>query len=268
MWSLENLQGKRICVAYSGGVDSTVLLHYLLSKREQLHFTLSAVHCEHGLRGEDSEADMRFVQEQCRAWNVPLMVYREDCKARAKKEKCSEETAGRNFRRAVFAEIIQTNVADCVATAHHENDEAETVLFRLARGSALGGASGMRQQDGWLIRPLLHWSREEIERYAKQNQLAFCVDETNFENRYTRNQIRQTILPKLEEAVPGAVGNLSRFAHLAKEDDDFLQQQSEKLILDDAEGLCVAFCEDAPLFRRACLKALKTLLRTTLTTIK
>lgn len=254
-----NLQGKRVCVACSGGVDSTALLHYMLSLRETLGCTVSAVHCEHGLRGEASVADMQFVQALCKRWNVPLTVAMEDCRALAQREKCSEETAARAFRMRVFSEIIQAGKADFIATAHHENDEAETVLFRLARGSGLGGAAGMRAINGYMVRPFLYWTRQEIEEYAQKNALEYCVDETNFSLGATRNELRHVVLPALEKAVPGASGGLARFARLAAEDDAYLQTLSERLIFQVEKGTCVAFSEVLPLFRRACLQVMKAL---------
>ena len=259
MKSLTNLQGKRVCVACSGGVDSTALLHYMLSLQETLGISVSAVHCEHGLRGEASVADMHFVQALCEKWKVKLFIFRADCRALATAEKCSEETAARTFRMQSFAKLIAQNEADYIATAHHEKDEAETVLFRLARGSGLGGAAGMQAVNGYLVRPFLSWTRKDIEEYAQLHHLAYCVDETNFSLCATRNELRHVVLPALEKAVPGASGALARFAMLAAEDDAYLQQLSETLIQETDNGYCVAFCDTLPLFRRACLKVMKAL---------
>lgn len=256
---LQAYQNKTICVAISGGIDSVVLLHYLNARKTACGFVLSAIHCEHGIRGEESLSDMRFVEAYCHDLGVPLTIAQEDCVALAKAEKVSLETAARNFRKRAFENMISTRQADFVATAHHQSDEAETVLFRLARGSSLTGAKGMSEQDGFLIRPLLAWTKSDIENYAKENGLHYCVDSTNLDTEYTRNKLRHEVLPRLEEAVDGASGNLARFAALAGEDDELLYVLAKELLLETDEGYLVKFCEKKPLFRRASLLALKGL---------
>ena len=256
---LQNFAQKRICVAISGGVDSVALLHYLKSQAGVCGFELLAVHCEHGIRGENSLADMRFVQDFCRDLDVPLTVFRADCPALAKEKKCSLETAAREFRKDCFASLIQGGKADFIATAHHALDEAETVLFRLARGASLTGAKGMTEQDGWIIRPLLAWSKEEILAYVEKNGLAYRVDESNLQTEFTRNKLRLEVLPKLEEAVSGASRNLAAFALRAAEDDELLYELAQGLISPLDGEFLLAFCDKAPLFRRACLLALKGL---------
>ncbi len=252
--------GKRICVALSGGVDSVALLHYLQEGEDKYGYLLSAVHIEHGIRGEESLRDMRFVQDLCKARGIELFVFSVDCPARAKAEKVSLETAGRKFRYEKFDELIKAGKADYIALGHHQNDEAETVLFRMARGASLTGVRGMREVSGYLLRPFLTWKKSDIIEYADRHKLAFCVDKTNFELCATRNKIRLEVLPSLESAVPGAVENIARFASFAGEDDEFLYAQSQSLLKADGKRrYLVAFCKEKPLFRRACLTALKNL---------
>ena len=249
---------KRICVAVSGGVDSVALLHYLKSCQKNMGYSLSALHCEHGIRGEESLADARFVSDLCGAWEIPLYTFSEDCPKRAAREKESLETAARNFRRECFSSLIAENKADYIATAHHLNDEAETVLFRLARGT-LSGVKGIAEENGCFIRPFLSWTRAEIEEYAQENGLTFCVDKTNADLEYARNKIRMEVLPKLEETFQGATRNIARFATLCGEDDELLYEYAQKLLSQENEGYRVAFNDKKPLFRRACLLALKGL---------
>lgn len=256
---LKKFSQKRICVAISGGVDSVVLLHYLKTQAAACGFDVLAVHCEHGIRGESSVADMRFVEEFCEKLGVALVVFRADCPALAKEKKISLETAAREFRKESFATVIADKKADFVATAHHALDEAETVLFRLARGTSLSGAKGMTEEDGAIIRPLLTWSKTEILAYAESNSLAYRVDESNLETAFTRNKLRLEVLPKLEEAVPGACRNLAAFALRAAEDDGVLYELAESLLCRVDDGFLVAFNEKAPIFRRAVLLALKGL---------
>lgn len=256
---LQDFVNKRICVAISGGIDSVVLLHFLKTKESECGFFLSAVHCEHGIRGEESLEDMRFVEAYCRGLGVELTLFQEDCPALADGQKCSLETAARNFRKRCFDSLISSKKADFIATAHHLADEAETVLFRLARGSSLTGAKGMTEQDGYILRPLLSWTKAEIENYAKTNGLEYRVDSTNLSNAYTRNKLRHEVLPKLEEAVDGASGNLARFAALAAEDDGLLYRLAQALLVEKEGEYLVKCSEEKPLFRRACLVALKGL---------
>lgn len=259
MVNFSKFKNKKICVAVSGGVDSTTLLHYLKNLEKEHGFFLCAVHCEHGIRGEDSVDDMRFVQELCKKWSVPLFTFQENCPKKAKREKCSLETAARNFRKACFEQLIKENKAEVIATAHHVLDEAETVLFRIARGSALSGAAGMREESGYFIRPFLDWTKSQIFTYAKENGIAYRDDKTNFEQDATRNKLRLNVLPLLEQAVAGAQENIARFAKLAALDDDYLYEQSQKLIKKRGERITVAFCKVKPLFYRACLTAMKAL---------
>ncbi len=261
MMDLNIFSGKKICVATSGGLDSTALLHYLKTRQAACGYVLCALHCEHGIRGEESLKDMRFVQALCKAWDVPLFLFQEDCLQRAQREKCSVETAARAFRQDCYARLISEGKADYIATAHHADDEAETVLFRIARGASLSGASGMRAQEGSLLRPFLDWGKDKIRAYAEENGLSYCMDSTNLSTEYTRNKLRLTVFPALEEAVAGARENFARFAALAAEDDEYLYKKSRELLTENTagDGYIVAFCEEAPLFRRACLLAIKRL---------
>ena len=249
---------KKICVAISGGVDSVVLLHDLKGEQARFGYTLCAVHCEHGIRGQDSLADARFVADFCQSLGVELYSFSEDCPTKAKKEKVSLETAARDFRRGVFQRLIDENKADYIATAHHLGDEAETVLFRLARGT-LSGVAGMKEQDGYIIRPLISWTKQEILSYAQENGLSYRVDTTNLDTEYTRNKIRLEVLPKLEESVAGAARNIARFAALSAQDDELLYEYAKKLLFFENGGYRVEFNDKKPLFCRACLLAMKGL---------
>jgi len=171
---LTEFTGKRICVAVSGGVDSVSLLHWLKGRETEYGYTLCAVHCEHGIRGEDSLRDARFVCEFCKNLGIELYNFSEDCPKRAERNKQSLETAARAFRIECFGRLLAEGKADIIATAHHKNDDAETVLFRLLRGTSLTGVGGISANNGQIIRPFLSWTRAEIEAYAKENGLDFC----------------------------------------------------------------------------------------------
>ncbi|MBE7079302.1 MAG: tRNA lysidine(34) synthetase TilS [Clostridiales bacterium] len=252
------LAGKKICIAVSGGKDSVALLRYLKTRQQDYGYTLSVVHCQHGIRGEESLENAAFVEGLCKEYDLPFYRFDEDCIARAKREKVSLETAARNFRKEAFFEVLKTGKADFLATAHHLNDEAETVLFRLARGT-LSGVKAMTAVDGRFIRPFLNWTKEKIEAYVDEHGLEYREDYTNLDKEITRNKLRLEVLPALEEAVPGAAGNLVKFAGLCAEDDELLQRLSGALLVAEADGYTVLFSKEKPLFSRACLKAMKGL---------
>lgn len=256
---LKLFSGKGICVATSGGVDSMALLDYMFKQSKTYNFSLCAVHCEHGIRGEESKQDMRFVQGVCARLGVECFAFEEDCLARAKREKKSLETVAREFRKECFSYLLKEKKADFIATAHHLQDEAETVLFRLARGAALAGARGMKALDGEYIRPFLSWKKQEILEYAKENSIEFREDRTNFELDATRNKIRLKVMPALEEAVQGASENLAKFALRAEKDDEFLYTLAKDLVKFDGKTWGVEFSKIEPIFSRACLLVMKKL---------
>ncbi len=238
-----------------------VLLRFLLERDriEKYGYTLCAVHCEHGIRGEESVEDMRFVQALCKEWGVELFRFFADCPTLAREKKVSLETAAREFRRECFDEIIKEGKADYIATAHHQNDEAETVLFRLARGCSLRGAGGIRPVDGYFIRPLLFMRKQDISAAAESYGLSYRVDSTNLQTDATRNKLRLEVLPALENAVAGAVENLARFAEIARQDDELLYEFSCELLAEKEGNPFVKFSDKKPLFTRACLTALRSL---------
>lgn len=265
MMDLGAFKGKRICVALSGGADSVCLLHLMKEREAADGFALSAVHCEHGIRGTESLADAAFAGEICSKLGVPFFYFEEDCPALARERKESLETAARTFRQGAFRALVEEGKADFIATAHHAGDEAETVLFRLCRGTALAGARGMEAVSGFFLRPLLTWNKAQILRYLSDRGIEYREDRSNYVPDVTRNKIRLEILPKLEEAVPGAAGNLARFARVAAEDDDLLQRLSGELIFEreprgeNDSGICLKECGERALFRRAALSVLKRL---------
>jgi tRNA(Ile)-lysidine synthase len=207
------LSDAPIVVAISGGLDSVALLHlfrFAMSQSYQLH----AAHFDHCSR-EESAADSQWVSGLCRAWGVPLEL------GRAKEALMSEESA-RNARH-VFLESVRTRVGGgVVVMAHHADDQAETVLFRMLRGSGLRGLSGMSEyRDPGVWRPLLPFWRDEIALYAREVCLNWREDPTNREQRFARNIIRNNVLPEIESKVaPAARRSLVRLADLAREDEE------------------------------------------------
>jgi tRNA(Ile)-lysidine synthase len=255
--SLEKYRNLRVCVAVSGGIDSICLLHVFARSAAEFQITLSAVTCEHGIRGGESERDLNFVQSVCADWKIPLRVFSADIPARAKEHGKGLEEEGRAFRYECFAKILQSD-ADAVATAHHRDDFAETVLFRLVRGTSLAGLGCIAERNG-IVRPFLNVSRAEIEAYAQAHSLPYVNDSTNADEQYARNAIRHSVFPVLENLVGGAGERLVRFALRAKQDDDFLQTLAREKISERDGDFYVSVNLPQPLFSRACIDALKRL---------
>lgn len=255
LFSLAPYRGFSLAVAVSGGRDSVALLHYLHKNAEEAHISLSALTCCHGIR-PSAEADVAFVEELCKAWGVPLTVFRADVPARAKQSGRNLEEEGRMFRRECYQTMLDGG-ADAVLTAHHRDDYSETVLFRLARGTSLQGLDVFPAQKG-LLRPLLGVTRARIDEYIQENALPFREDETNADVALSRNRIRHEVLPALERAVPGAKENLVRFAERAVRDDAFLQELALREVRGEGEKRVFADLPE-PVFFRACLAAMKAL---------
>ena len=236
------------------------LLHLLKSSEQKSGYFLSAVHLNHKLRGEESDKDAALVKSACSQMGVPLFAFETDVAALAKERGESIETAARNERRRIFEELVLSHKADYIATAHHKNDQAETLLFRLCRGTALGGMRGIRE-EGFYLRPLLSWNKADILNYVKENAVEYRDDQSNFVADFTRNKIRLCCLTELEKAVPGATENIAAFADAATEDDALLTRLSKTLIKKmppsgSDTGWRVGFCKDKPLFYRAVLAVL------------
>lgn len=251
--SLEQYRGKRVCVALSGGIDSVCLLHCFLGERE--HISVSAIHIEHGIRGEESLRDCEFVSELCKKWDTPLKICRVDVPSLAKQNGEGIEEAARRARYSAFAALTGGGEADLVATAHHLGDVAETVLFRLARGTSPAGMRAIGERDG-IVRPFLSLTRAQIETYAAEHGLPHVEDSTNSDETYARNRIRHTVLPALADICPNAEEHLARFAFLTARDDGYLQELAASRIETRFGEQCVPVSLPEPLFFRACLQCM------------
>lgn len=261
---LSKYAGMKICVAVSGGKDSMALLHYIYAHARAHAITLTALNCDHKIRGETSARDSAFVRGYCESLQIPLLSFEEDCPALARISHTSLETAARNWRRECYVKAARTYFADAVATAHHMNDNAETVLFNLARGGAVSGAAGITDSvfDGIeIIRPLIGCTRGEIDAYVFENNIPYVEDETNFTADCTRNKIRLEVLPLLEKAVPSAAEGLYRFSRLAAEDEKYFSDLIKKNALVEKKpfGAEIKLCPQAVVFRRAAAYAVKNI---------
>ncbi len=220
---------QTVGVAVSGGSDSMALLHYMLCESKKYHFNVIAINVEHGIRGEASKNDTNFVIEYCKKNQIKLLTFSVDCPAYAKKNKLSLEQAGRILRYQCFNQAIEDKKCDKVATAHHQKDNFESVLFNLFRGTGLKGLIGIEQNfSDKIIRPFLSVSKQEIEEYISQNNIPFVNDQTNFSDEYTRNAIRLNLLPEIEKLFPEAQKSVYRLSQIAKVEDDFMHSEALK----------------------------------------
>lgn len=231
--------GEKVLVALSGGADSVCLFHVLLALRESMDFSVEAVHVNHMLR-ESADSDEEFVRNLCREKGISLHVCRKDVGRLAKEQGMSLEEAGREARYCFFDEVARKTGARKIAVAHHANDRAETVLFRLCRGTGISGLVGIRPVRGNIIRPLLGMNRAQIEKYLETCGRTYVTDETNADNAYSRNRIRNEVLPLLEKVCPGATGHLAGMSDFSMQIDDYL-----KASLAEAMKECVDMTECA-----------------------
>lgn len=229
--------GDFVVLGLSGGADSLCLLYILLELREELSFDVSCVHVNHKMRGEQAEEDVRWLTACCRTLGVPLAVFECDVRGEAKRARITVEEAGRRARHdALFEqaerERLRTNRNTLVALAHNRDDQAETVLLRILRGTGVRGLSAMeyRREDG-LIRPLLDTSRAEIEAFCDVHELEPRWDHTNVSLEFARNRVRLELMPLLAEHFnPGIQDSLVRLADHAREDDRTLQALALALV--------------------------------------
>ncbi|MBI1897153.1 MAG: tRNA lysidine(34) synthetase TilS [Acidobacteria bacterium] len=228
--------GQRAGVAVSGGPDSVCLLHVLAELAPRLGVTLTVLHLNHKLRGEQSEADARFVCTAAASLGIPALVREEDVRARGG----NLEQAGREARYSWFRGFIASGDLDCVATGHTRPDQAETVLYRLIRGAGTAGLAGILPVTEGIVRPLLDCDRPEIGEWLKKRGIPWREDPTNLDKSLIRNKIRSELLPYLQLINPGISATLAHTATLAREDEDYWRDQVE-----DAAGRLLRVERDA-----------------------
>jgi len=223
--------GQALIVGVSGGADSLVLLHILNLLAPRLGITLHAATLDHQLRGEESAGDVRFVEQICREWGVPVTVGQADVVHLARERQLGIEAAARVARYDFLAEVAHKLGAPSVAVAHHADDQAETVLLHLLRGAGVHGLAGMAlrspvpgHEDLSLIRPLLRASRAEIEAYCQEHHLVPRHDSTNADTSLLRNAIRLEVLPFLAHYSPHVKPALARLAEIAAVEDEYVEQ--------------------------------------------
>ena len=221
-------EGDRVIAALSGGADSTSLLYVLNFLKEELKIEIYAAHFNHGIRGAEADRDERFAGELCDRLGIRLFTGRADIPAVSAQTGESEELCGRRLRYDFLGRVADKLGSALIATAHNLDDNSETVLWNLTRGSGIGGLCGIPARRGNIIRPLLSCSRAEIEEYCRENGLEFVTDSTNLDDKYTRNRLRHRVMPVLRELNANADENIARTSALMREADDYLNNISEK----------------------------------------
>ncbi len=219
-------ENTSVLAAFSGGPDSVYLLYLLKEYKKHCPFDLKAAHLHHGLR-ETADRDMAFVMDICNRWDVPLITERADVLAYARENKLGTEEAGRELRYDFF----RRNKAPggLIALAHHLDDQVETMLLRLFRGTGLKGMEGMKVLEGDLFRPLLAMTKEEILSTLAEKNIPYVVDETNLEPTYSRNRVRLLIVPEAEAINPAFRRVMDSFRTMAEEDESYLAREAEKI---------------------------------------
>lgn len=228
-------ENDHIVLGVSGGPDSTCLFHIFLKLQEKLKFTFVVCHINHGIRKEAVE-DEQYVESLCKKHNIKFYVKHEDVLEKATSLKLSTEEMGRKVRYEFFNEILEKEEATKIATAHTKNDLAETVLMNLLRGSGVSGLKGIEVKRDNIIRPLLECTKDEINTYCKENKLEPKIDKTNFENIYTRNKIRNELIPYLQkEFNPSIINSITRMSNILADEDKYL----ERLTIKEYKDICI-----------------------------
>lgn len=223
-------EGDNVIACVSGGADSMALLCFLKENSRALGIAkLYACHINHGLRPDESPAEQRTVEEFCRRLGVELFVCPLDMNSRERPTGLSIENWARELRYARFSELAERLNAK-IATAHSKNDRVETVIFNISRGSGISGARGVPAVNGRIIRPFITTSRADIEAYCAEKSIPFVTDSSNSDDRFTRNNIRHNIIPKLCEVNSAALDNIAFFSDNAADASDYISKQAKILL--------------------------------------
>lgn len=238
-------ENDKILVAVSGGPDSICLLNILYNIKERLKIELYVAHVNHLIRKE-AKSDAEFVKEFCDSKNIEFFYKECDVKEKAQTEKISTEEAGRNARYEFFEEIANKYSINKIAIGHNKNDLAETLIMNILRGTGTQGLKAILNKNGKYIRPLLDVDREKIEEYCEKNNLKPRIDLTNFENNYTRNKIRNIVIPYVKkEFNQNIVETLTRLSQIVTEEQDFINLEVEKaykkiLLSEESENIKIS----------------------------
>lgn len=222
-------ENDSIVVGVSGGPDSMTLLSILLKIKAEYNLRIYVAHVNHMLR-ENAIKDEEYVKEFCEKNNIELFIKKANISEIAHKRKIGLEEAGRNIRYNFFEEVLENTKSNKIAIAHNLNDKIETMIMNTLRGSGISGLKGIEARRKKYIRPLIEIERREIEEYCEKNKINPRHDESNDDNTYTRNKIRNIVIPYIKnEFNPNIVKTLNRLSEIIKEDDEYVQSETEKI---------------------------------------
>jgi tRNA(Ile)-lysidine synthase len=231
---------ENVVVGLSGGADSVCLLN-VLKRIASVKFRIVAVHINHGIRGEEADRDEAFARSVAEGLGVEFRAFKLNIPEKALAEGISEETAGRIARYQCFGEVARELGEECtkIAVAHHMDDQTETVLMHMIRGSSVTGLAGMRAVSGRIIRPLLCVSRSEVEQFLADNGITYVTDSTNSDNSYTRNAVRNTIIPEIQKinsrfnnCINGMAADVARYEDFVSRMTDRAEQEYLRMSAD------------------------------------
>lgn len=218
-----------IVVGVSGGPDSMTLLSILFKLKEEFNLNIYVAHVNHMLR-ENAIKDEEYVKEFCEKNNIEIFIKKANISEIAQKEKIGLEEAGRNVRYNFFEEVLKKTESNKIAIAHNLNDKVETIIMNTLRGSGVSGLKGIEAKRKKYIRPLIEIERYEIEKYCIENKINPRHDESNDDNTYTRNKIRNIVIPYIKnEFNPNIIKTLNRLSEIIKEEDEYVQSETEKI---------------------------------------
>lgn len=235
-------KNDKIVIGVSGGPDSICLLHVLYGLKEKLGIEIVVAHVNHMLR-DVADLETEYVQNFCKKLGIECYVKKADILEISKTQKKGTEEVGRQVRYDFFDEVAKKTNSNKIATAHNSNDRAETVILNILRGSGLSGLKGIEPiRDNKYIRPLINTDRQDIENYCNDNKLEPKYDKTNNENIYTRNKVRNTVIPYIKkEFNPNIIKTINRLSSLATEENEYLQaitkQEFENLLIEKTENI-------------------------------
>ncbi|WP_297204224.1 tRNA lysidine(34) synthetase TilS [uncultured Brachyspira sp.] len=224
--NIDNIEGKTLAVAYSGGIDSQVMLNLAYRLKEKLSFNLIIIHVNYNLRGEDSINDELFARSMAKKYNIEIYV--KEIKPNSYDGK-NVQLEARNDRYNFFKELYNKKIYDYLLIAHNRDDLAETIIYRMIKGAGTNVYKSLREKNGYILRPILNFYRKNIEVYAKNNNLEHREDYSNKKNYYARNKIRNLIIPMLEEINTKAKTNIIRFAKRSYDESTILRKKTNLL---------------------------------------
>ncbi len=222
-------KNDKIVIGVSGGPDSICLLHLLYSLQEKLKFEIVVAHINHQIR-EVADSETEYVKDFCEKIGIECFVKKENILELAKKQKKGTEEVGRQVRYDFFEEVAQKTEANKIATAHNANDRAETVILNILRGSGISGLKGIEaMRDNKYIRPLILTNREKIEKYCEENNLNPRIDESNLESIYSRNKVRNIVIPYIKkEFNQNIIQTINRLSDVATDENEYLQKLTKE----------------------------------------